>query len=164
MVHSPGNSCRLEARASDMAFRTCLDMIKYVEDIILASAASETGSEFENHMLAIESFFDCCSKHNLKIKISKCHFFVRRVKFLGNIITPTGRNCDDEYIKKLLHFRRPKCTKELKAFLGAIEWISKHIFGLKKLMKPLYPLLRQNTSWNWDTECMNSFKLIRHLI
>ena len=41
------------ARASDLAFKTCKDMIKYVDDIVLASKAENGKSEDENHINAI---------------------------------------------------------------------------------------------------------------
>ena len=149
------------ARASDEAFQTCRDMIKYVDDIILASKAENGYSEFENHMHAIESFFRCLEKYNLKIKISKCDFFIREVKFLGNIINKDGRRVDNAYIKRLLEFRQPKDRKELKAYLGAIEWICKFIFGMKKLMKPLHKLLKKDTPWKWTKEEDDAWRAIQ---
>ena len=72
-----GKNCpAVWARASDIAFKTCKDMIKYVDDIVIASNANNGKSEIDNHIEAIESFFQCLEKYNLKIKLSKCHFFV----------------------------------------------------------------------------------------
>ena len=46
-----GKNCpAVWARASDIAFKTCLDMIKYVDDIVLASSAKDGKSEDENHL------------------------------------------------------------------------------------------------------------------
>ena len=144
------NSPAVWARASDECFRECRDMIKYVDDIIIASNRDETGSENENHLRAIESFFTCLARYNLKIKLSKCQFFVKKVKFLGNIITPEGRSVDDEYIKRLLSFRHPESKTELRAYLGAIEWISRHVFGMKELTDPLRELLKHKDEYKWD--------------
>ena len=75
-----GKNCpAVWARASDLAFRACKDMIKYVDDIVLASKAENGKSEDENHIAAIASFFDCLKKYNLKIKLSKCEFFVTKI-------------------------------------------------------------------------------------
>ena len=46
------------ARASDLAFKTCKDMMKYVDDIVIASKAENGKSEDENHILALKSFFE----------------------------------------------------------------------------------------------------------
>ena len=94
------NSPATWARASDIVSKHCIDLIKYVDDLIIASKSDENGSEIGNHLRGITSFFECCMKYNIKIKLSKCALFVREVKFLGNIITPEGRKVDDAYVKK----------------------------------------------------------------
>ena len=66
------NSPAVWARASDECFRECRDIIKYVNDIIIASKQDESGLDTDNHLRAIESFFACLSRYNLKIKLSKC--------------------------------------------------------------------------------------------
>ena len=152
------------ARASDLAFRTCLDMIKYVDDIVLASKAENGKNEDENHILALKSFFACLKKYNLKIKLSKCEFFVKRVKFLGHYITPGGRTVNDKYIKRLLTFRHPEDRSELKAYLGAIEWISNHVYGMKKLMLPIKELLRKNVKYLWLDKHQKAFNSIQNCI
>ena len=152
------------ARASDMAFKSCIDMIKYCDDVVLASKEEHGRSEVENHITAIESFFVCLEKYNLKIKLSKCEWFVKKVKFLGNIITPEGRSVDDNYVKNLLRFRHPQGRKELKAYLGAVEWISKHIYGLKSLFIPLQHLIKTKTPWQWGSKEKAAFIKIQCMI
>ena len=160
-----GKNCpAVWARASDLAFRTCKDMIKYVDDIVLASKAENGKSEDENHIAAIRSFFECLKKHNLKIKLSKCEFFVTKVKFLGHYITPEGRTTNEKYIKRLLTFRHPKDRTELKAYLGAIEWISNHVYGMKKLMLPIKELLRKNVKYIWLDKHQKAFNSIQNCI
>ena len=160
-----GKNCpAVWARASDQAFKDCIDMIKYVDDIIIASKAEKGLSEDENHLKAIEVFFDKLAKNNLKIKLSKCEFFVKQIKFLGNIITPEGRYVDDKYIKHLLRFRHPRTRKELKSYLGAIEWISNHIYGMKKLMLPLKKLLKEDIPYYWKEPQQKAFNSIMNVI
>ena len=119
-----------------------MDLVKYVDDLVLASAADANGSESENHLTAIEGFFSRLETANLKINLSKCTFFQREIKFLGQIITSKGRRVDDAYVRRLLTFRHPKSPSELRAYLGALEWISHHIYGMKEYLAPLRPLLK----------------------
>ena len=152
------------ARASDIIFKHCVDLIKYVDDLIIASKAENGKSDLDNHLDGIRSFFDCCKKYNIKIKLSKCEFFVRKVKFLGNIITPEGRRVDDGYVKKLLEFSHPESRMELRAYLGAVEWISKHVYGFRKLMQPLRPLLKTSSPWQWKQKHQEAFNSIQNII
>ena len=167
------------AMASDRIFNNLKDVIKYVDDITVATDKQPTKEmEDEIHLQRIEELFKRLVKYNLKIKIKKCDFFVQKIEFLGNTITPEGRKPSDEYIKKILNFRRPRTIKELRGYLGAIEWISSHIYGLKKLMIPLRPLLKHSkahgvkiTKWNsmkfkldWNDEHQKAFENIRNII
>ncbi len=152
------------ARAADHVFKHCLDLIRYVDDCILASKAENGKDENTNHLAALADFFDKLSVHNMKINLSKCEFFVKKVKFLGNIITPIGRKPDDKYIKKLLNFRHPRCIKELRSYLGAIEWISQHIYGMKKLLLPLLPLLHKTNKYEWTDEHQQAFIQVQKTI
>ena len=85
--------------------------------------------------------------NGLKLKLSKCHFFQREIKFLGCLINKDGVKPDRKYIDKLLQMKAPKDKKEFKRWCGAIEWISRHIFGLKHIMVPLKDLGKEKTKW-----------------
>ena len=152
------------ARASDIVFKHCVDLIKYVDDLIIASKSENGISDLDNHLIGIRSFFECCKKFNIKVKLSKCEFFVKKVKFLGNIITPEGRRVDDDYVKKLLEFAHPESRVELRAYLGAIEWISRHVYGFRKLMQPLRPLLKTTSPWQWKQKHQEAFNSIQNII
>ena len=117
------NSPAIWAKASDLCFKLCRDLIKYVDDFVIASRAENGKSDIDNHIIAVDSFFQCLATHNLKVKLSKCSFFVSQVKFIGCIITPQGRQVDDDYVRKLLEFRHPQSPAELKTYLGSVEWI-----------------------------------------
>ena len=163
------------AMASDKVFHALKDVIKYVDDITIASRAENGKSEDDNHLDALEKVFERLVKYNLKIKISKCEFFKQKIEFLGCEITPSGRKPNDKYIKKILSFKHPQNLRELRAYFGAIEWISQHIYGLKKLMLPLRELLKHKgkkiKKWNshkyvlqWEDRHQEAFLKIQQMI
>ena len=172
MPFGPTNAPSVWARASDYAFRQCLDLIKYIDDLVIARKATEELTENENHLKSLKSFFQCLTQYNLKIKLSKCSFFQKRIKFLGQIITPEGREVDDKYVKKLLSFRKPSTYGELRSYLGAVEWLSHHIYGCKKYVEPLRPLLKglknksqkNKTFKNWTETHDEAFKSLQFMI
>ena len=166
------------ARASDIIFKQCVDLIKYVDDFIIATKPSSDsdGTDYskedyridiktqEKHLESIQQFFECCSKYNIKIKLSKCEFFVKEVKFLGNIINATGRRPDDKYVKNLLQYQRPMDKQELRAYLGALNWIAKHVYKFKRLLVPLQKLTHKSTAFKWDKEHQEAFEKIQQYI
>jgi hypothetical protein len=78
------------ARASDYVFYGVKDLIKYVDDLVIASNTNSSSTDIEEHFIAIEEFFQKLLKYNLKIKLSKTKFFVDEITFLGNKISNKG--------------------------------------------------------------------------
>jgi hypothetical protein len=152
------------ARASDLAFEYSKDLIKYVDDMVIASKSENGKTDIENHFIAIIEFFERLKLHNMKIKISKTDFFKDEISFLGNTITKNGIKPDDKYIKKILQFRPPTNLKELRMYSGCIEWISKFVYNLKELMLPLRPLLKQKKIFVWKQQHQNAFNRIQNII
>ena len=171
------------ARASDIIFKQCVDLIKYVDDFIIATKdqdgnirneckdpdfdinAYKIGINTERkHIESIRQFFDCCSRYNIKVKLSKCKFFVRQVKFLGNIIDAKGRRPDDGYVRNLLQYTRPMDKQELRAYLGALNWIAKHVYKFRKLLIPLQKLTCKDTKFEWTKKHQEAFEKVQQYI
>jgi hypothetical protein len=152
------------ARASDQAFVNTKDLIKYVDDLVLASSTNKLNTEVEEHFLAIEEFFQRLRRNNLKINLSKCKFFEDEITFLGNTVNKNGIKPNDEYIKKILQFRPPTKIKELRTYTGCLEWISKYVYNLKELLIPLRPLLKQKRNFVWSETHQKAFEEIQQII
>ena len=61
-------------------------------------------------------------------------------------------------------YRHPESIAELKASLSAIEWISNHVYGMKKLMLPIKELLRKNVKHVWLDKHQKAFNSIQNCI
>ena len=172
MPFGPKNAPAVWAKTADYCFAECIDLIKYIDDMVIASQANENGNELTNHIKAIQSFFECLERFNLKIKLSKCSFFQREIKFLGVRINCDGRRVDDAYIRKLLQFQHPTNVQELRSYLGAIEWIARHCYGMKQWIQPLRPLLKGKNSkktnlkpfHEWTSEHQRAFNRLQNMI
>jgi hypothetical protein len=108
------------ARASDYVFEGTKDLIKYIDDLVLASSTCNKNTDINEHFIAIEEFFQRLRQYNLKIKLSKCKFFVEEITFLGNKINAQGIKPDEEYIytkditiQTTIKFKRITCIYRL---------------------------------------------------
>jgi hypothetical protein len=54
----------------------------------------------------------------LFMDIDKCHFAVKKVKYLGLILTTEGIEMDRSKVQTILDWQLPTTLKELQAFLG----------------------------------------------
>ena len=53
-------------------------------------------SSFEEHLKYLGQVFDRLREANLKLQLTKCHFAVKELNFLGHIISKNGIQVDSE--------------------------------------------------------------------
>ena len=62
---------------------------------------------------------------NLKLNKSKCHFRCTSIPFFGEVVSREGIQPDPHKIRDLTKMPLPQNKKELQAFLGIINYLSK---------------------------------------
>ena len=124
----------------------------YIDDIIV------TGATEKEHLLNVERVLQALQKHNLRCKWSKCRFMQDRVEFLGLIIDSEGLHASPEKIKAVLEAPQPRNVKQLRSFLGMMNYYRKFIPDLATLLKPLTILLQKNCRWYWKAPQAQAFR------
>lgn len=132
-----------------------LDVVKYLDDIILATDTDEKMKEL------IKMVFKRLSEYNLKVNIDKSEFFVKKVRYLGHVISGQGIEPDREKIKSMLEAPAPTNKKELQSFIGLVEYYGKFVDGLNKHLEPLFVLLKKNQKWIWLEEHQKVFEKVK---
>ncbi|QRV98260.1 Retrotransposable element Tf2 protein [Ceratobasidium sp. AG-Ba] len=107
-------------------------VVVYMDDILIFSEKEEEHAEHVREVLRI------LRENNLYAKLAKCEFFVKRVIFLGLVITPEGISMEEEKIKAITEWNAPRKIKEVQAFLGFKE-----------------------TKFEWSQECQQAFEEIK---
>ena len=64
---------------------------------------------------------------------------------------------DDQKIKVILEWEKPKTTKGLRSFLGLASYYRKLVRDFAKIAKPLSDLLKKSVSEIWDEHCYRAF-------
>ena len=67
-------------------------------------------------------------------------------------------------IKAILEMPLPKSEKEIKRFLGRLQYISWFISKLTSTCEPIFKLLRKNEPYEWNDECLKAFELINEYL
>jgi transposase InsO family protein len=118
----------------------------YIDDII-------SGSEsIEQHLDILRSVFSCLRQAGVRIQLSKCRFMQTSVEYLGHRIDAEGVHPTDERLRAVRDMARPEDRKQLRSFLGAINYYAKFIPHLQSTCAPLHRLTRNDTPWQWTTE------------
>ena len=106
-------------------------VVVYLDDVLVMSKT------FTEHLDLVSRVLSTFIKYGMKVNHEKCHWFPREVSFLGHIISPTGMRKSDSYMKTVTDYPKPKTTKDLRSFLGLINFQRKFISNCSELCKPL---------------------------
>ena len=81
------------------------------------------------------------------MKLEKCKWKVREVKFLGVVIGPKGVEMQREKIKEVLNWPAPRNVKKVQKFLGLANYYRRFIKDFAKIAIPLHVLVRKKQKW-----------------
>ncbi|QRV88083.1 Retrotransposable element Tf2 protein [Ceratobasidium sp. AG-Ba] len=130
-------------------------VVVYMDDILIFSEKEEEHAEHVREVLRI------LRENNLYAKLAKCKFFVKKVIFLGLVITPEGISMEEEKIKAITEWNAPRKIKEVQAFLGFVNFYRRFIAEFSKIARPLHDLTKKETKFEWSQECQQAFEEIK---
>jgi hypothetical protein len=133
-------------------------VICYVDDILV------TGATEEEHLRNLEEVLRRLKKYGIRVKKSKCRFMQKWIRFLGLIIDALGLHASTEKVEAVLKAPRPLNVKQLRSFLGMMNYYRKFIPSLATILKPLTSLLQQNTRWCWSNASAKAFEEAKRLL
>ena len=71
------------------------------------------------------------------MKLSKCHFFMKEIQYLGHILSTKGIKPLPLKTQAIKNMHLPKMLKQVCAFLGLVGYYRKFIKNFAKIAKPL---------------------------
>ena len=82
-----------------------------------------------------------------------CTFGVIFGKLLGHMVSERGIEVDPDKIKAILDMLVPRTKKEIKGFLGKLQYISRFIARLTDICELIFRFLRKNQPTVWNDDC-----------
>nr|XP_027127753.1 uncharacterized protein LOC113743866 [Coffea arabica] len=130
------------------------EMEVYVNDIIIKSKRVED----------LKKLFERLRRYNLKLNPAKCAFGAPVGKLLGFIVSKKGIEIDPAKIKAIRDMSIPKTQKDVKSFLGKINFIGRFIAQLTSTSEPLFKLLKRDAPMDWNENCQQAFDKIKNYL
>jgi len=91
-------------------------------------------------------------------------FASESIKYLGHIIeNNTVRPIKDNLVS-IYNFPTPKTQKNIRQFLGKINFYHEYIPKISTILELLHRLLRKDIKFNWSENCEKSFTEIKKLL
>lgn len=129
--------------------------INYLDDIIIYSKT------FTEHLDLLERVFKLLQEHNIKLKLSKCHFARQEVDYLGYVISSKGVQPSTQKVAAVTAFPPPTNLKEVRQFLGLANYYRRFISNFSTISKPLTTLLRKNQTFHWKDAQQQAFQNLK---
>ena len=130
----------------------------YVDDIIAKSVTEE------EHIVNLQKLFERLRKFKLKLNPAKCTFGVRSGKLLGFIVSQKGIEVDPDKVRAIQEMPAPSTEKQVRGFLGRLNYIARFISQLTATCEPIFKLLRKNQPMEWDENCQCAFEKIKQYL
>ena len=123
----------------------------YVNDMIVKS------KDYEGHMQALQKFFERIWFYKLRLNPKKCTSEATSRKLLGFMVSQRGIEVDSDKIKAIVE-------KEIREFLGMIQYISRFIAKLTMTCEPNFRLLKKEVPIVWNGQCQEAFEKIQNFL
>src|SRR6266511_3490171 len=115
-------------------------ILVYLDDIIIYSKT------FEEHKEYVKLVFEALRATSLMMKLKKCKFAQKELRFLRHIISAEGIRTDSDKIAKMVTLSPPTNLKELRLRLGLFSYYQQYIKGFSEITRPMYKLTREENS------------------
>jgi hypothetical protein len=110
-------------------------MIVFIDDILVYLENEEDHAE---HLrIVLTKLRD----HQLYAKFSKCEFWLRKVPFLGHVLSENGILVDPNKVQEVMDWKAPTTVHEVQSFLGLAGYYRRFIPDLSKIAKLMTSLL-----------------------
>ncbi|XP_052736650.1 uncharacterized protein LOC128197859 [Vigna angularis] len=130
----------------------------YVDDMIAKSESEE------EHVLNLKKLFEKLRKYKLRLNPAKCTFGVKSGKLLGFVVSQKGIEVDPDKVGAISEMPAPSTEKEVRGFLGRLNYIARFISQLTATCEPMFKLLRKNQVMVWNEDCQAAFEKIKQYL
>lgn len=100
----------------------------------------------------------------MTLRLEKCHFFQKSVRYLGFIFDRTRVTSDPNKTAAILEYSKPKNQNQLLSFLGLVTFYREHVPNCSKVCEPLFHLTHGEKPFIWGEKEEGAFIQVKNLI
>jgi len=130
-------------------------VLVYIDDILVYS------SDLPTHLALLEEVMSRLHRHDFKLKMTKCFFYKKSIKYLGHIVSAQGISASPDLTRAMVEYPPPSRLKELRAFLGLTSYYRKFVPHYAQVTAPLRALLKKETAFKWSPICQSAFEALK---
>lgn len=134
----------------------------YIDDILVASP---TPQDHERHL---RELFERLQQFGLVVNAQKCVFGTSELEFLGHHISAQGIRPLPSHVQAVKDFPEPTSLRQLREFLGLVNFSRRFIPHCAELLHPLTELLRttksSSSAISWSPEAQAAFNAAKQAV
>jgi hypothetical protein len=130
-------------------------VVVFIDDILVYSKSEE---ERVGHLHVV---LQRLREHHLYAKLSKCDFWLKKIKFLGHTISQAGIAIDPDKVQEVMNWKPPTTVRQIRSFLGLAGYYQRFIPDFSRIAKPITELLKKEAKFVWSQKCEDAFHALR---
>ena len=133
----------------------------YLDDIIVF------GNTEDEFIERLEQVFTRLREKNITLNPTKCKFGMETIQYVGHTINAEGMSFTRDKLDRVANFPRPEKQRELKSFLGLVNYFHAHIRDHSSVSAPLNKLVHDyqpSVKVKWNPEANTAFENLRDMI
>ena len=131
----------------------------FADDIMVWSGANET-----EHMQRVKTVMDRLHARGIHISPKKCKLGMRRLEFLGHIVSGEGVEPMWDKVEAINNLPAPRNPSEVRSFIGMATYYCRFLDHYSHVKRPLTELTRKDAVWTWGEAQEAAFKEIKSML
>ena len=112
-------------------------VVVYFDDILIYS------KYLDEHVIYVRLVLAKLREEKIFAKLKKCSFCMDKVNFLGFVVFSQGVEVDEEKVKAIREWPRPKSASEVRSFHGLSGFYRRFIRNFSTIAVPLNELVKK---------------------
>lgn len=131
----------------------------YIDDVAILSTTT-----WDDHLEKVDTVLTRLENAGLKVNGLKSFFGRKEFEYLGYILTPNGVKPVQKKVQGMLDIAPPKNIKQLRSFLGMVNYYRDMWMRRSHILAPLNALNKKGVKWHWGDEHQRAFDNIKRVM
>ena len=133
-------------------------VVVYMDDIMIFTKT------LEEHRQIVREVLQLLKDNHLTLKHTKCEFEKQETEYLRLIVAQNKVKVDQTKVRGVTEWPIPKTRKELRGFLGFLNFYRRFIKDFARVARPLNSLTSEKKDFEWTNECQEAFQSLKNIL
>ena len=139
-------------------------VLNIADDILIYGVGETEAIASADHDRKLRALLERCQNRGMVLNQDKLKLRVKRVKFMGHVLTANGLEPDPDKVKAIKEMPRPQNVEDAQRLNGFVNYLAKFLPHLAEAMEPIRRLTRKDIRWQWAEEQERAFKKVKAMI